>query len=208
MNVGKVTMTVDTAKLKAKLERAVNTGVNRAADVYEAFIKDSFTKTAVGTHSAPGQPPGTQTGNLRRGITHTPAKNGKSIIHTSKAKYAAMMEFGGTIRAKGGGFLPVPLNAEAKRLQAKSTGGLRNSTVPMHILRTKTGRLFLVKHLTRKGKNATKLIGSQLMFILKKSVTIAARPYMKPAEQNAALYVKATDAFAAGVKAVLGTGAA
>jgi phage gpG-like protein len=78
----------------------------------------------------------------------------------------------------------------------------------MHILRTKTGRLFLVKHLTRKSKNATKLIGSQMMFILKKSVTIAARPYMRPAEQNAALYVKATDAFEAAVKEVLSKGAA
>jgi hypothetical protein len=208
MNVGKVTMTVDTARLKAKLERAVNTGVYRAALVYEAFIKDSFTKTAVGTHSAPGQPPGTQTGMLRNGIRATPAKNGKSIITTSKAKYAAMMEFGGTIRAKSGGFLPVPLNAEAKRLQKRTAGGLRNSATPMHILRTKTGRLFLVKHLTRKSKNATKLIGSQMMFILKKSVTIAARPYMRPAEQNAALYVKATDAFEAAVKEVLSKGAA
>lgn len=208
MNVGKVTMNVDTAKLKAKLERAVNTGVNRAADVYEAYIKDSFTKTPVGTHSAPGQPPGEQSNHLRKGITHTPAKNGRCIVHTSKANYAAMMEFGGTIRAKSGGFLPIPLNLEAKRLQARTKGGLRNSATPMHILRTKTGRLFLVKHLTRKGKNATKLLGSQLMFILKKSVTIDARPYMKPAEQNAALYVKATEAFAAGVKAVIGKDAA
>jgi hypothetical protein len=208
MNVGKVTMTVDTAKLKAKLEKAVNTGVYQAALVYEAFIKDSFTKTPVGTHSAPGQPPGTQTNNLRKSVTALPPKNGRSIIHTSKIKYAAMMEFGGTVRAKGGKFLPVPLNNEAKRLQAKAIGGLKNSPVPLHIVRTKTGRLFLVKHLTRKGKNATKLLGSQMMFILKKSVTIAARPYMRPAEQNAALYVKATDAFAAGVKQVLSKGAA
>ena len=208
MNVGKVTMTVDTARLKAKLERAVNTGVYRAALVYEAYIKLSMPKTAVGTHSLPGQPPGEQDGHLRNGIFATKPKNGKSIISTSKAKYAAMMEFGGTIRAKGGKFLPVPLNLEAKRIQKRSEFGLKNSPVPMHILRTKTGRLFLVKHLTRKSKNATKLIGSQMMFILKKSVTIAARPYMKPAEQNAQLYVKATDAFAGAIKEAFSTGAA
>jgi len=208
MNVGNVTMTVDTAKLKAKLERAVNTGVYRAALVYEAYIKESMPKTAVGTHSLPGKPPGEQDGILRNGIAASKPKNGKSIISTSKARYAAIMEFGGTIRAKSGKFLPVPLNLEAKRLQKRTDGGLRNSATPLHVVRTKTGRLFLVKHLTRKSKNATKLIGSQMMFILKKSVTIAARPYMRPAEQNAALYVKATDAFEAAVKEVLSKGAA
>ena len=201
MKLGKATFTFDRAKFKGALDAAVNTGVNRAAKVYEAFIKDSFTKTAVGTHSAPGQPPGTQSNTLRGGIKASPAVNGKAFIHTSGTKYAAIMEFGGTVRAKSGGFLPIPLNPEARNLQKNTAGGLRNAATPMHVMRTKTGRLFLVKHLTRKGKGVTRLTGSKLMFILKKSVTIQARPYLRPAEANAALYVKAAKAFEAGARA-------
>lgn len=200
MKVTGVTFTIDREKLKRSLVAAVNTGINRAADVYVVAIKESFSKTSRGTSSAAGSPPSVQRGMLRRGITHTPAKDGVAIIHTSKTKYAAIQEFGGTIRAKGGKFLPIPLSFEARRIQERE-GGLRSSGVPMHVIRTKAGKLLLVKRLVRRGKNSTTLLGSKPMFVLVKSVRMPARPYMAPAERSAAFYTKAVQAFEAGAMA-------
>jgi phage gpG-like protein len=200
MKVTGVTFTIDREKLKRSLVAAVNTGINRAADVYVVAIKESFSKTSRGTASAAGSPPSVQRNSLRKGITHTPAKDGVAIVHTSKTTYAAIQEFGGVIRAKGKRFLPVPLSFEARRIQERE-GGLRASGVPMHVIRTKAGKLLLVKRLIRRGKNATKLIGSQAMFVLVKSVRLPARPYMAPAERSATLYAKAVQAFEAGAMA-------
>ena len=200
MKVTGVTFTIDRAKLQRSLVAAVNTGINRAADVYVVGIKESMTKKSRGVASAPGTPPNVQRNSLRKGIDHTPAKDGVAIIHTSKTTYAAIQEFGGVIRAKGKRFLPIPLSFEARRIQERE-GGLRSSGVPMHVIRTKAGKLLLVKRLIRRGKNATKLIGSQAMFVLVKSVRLPARPYMAPAERSAPLYAKAVAAFEAGATA-------
>jgi phage gpG-like protein len=199
MKVTGVTFTIDRAKLQRSLVAAVNTGINRAADVYVVGIKESMTRKGRGVASSPGSPPNVQRNSLRKGIDHTPAKDGKAIVHTSKTTYAAIQEFGGVIRAKGKRFLPVPLSFEARRIQER--GGLKSSGIPMQVIRTKAGKLLLVKRLIRRGKNSTKLIGSQAMFVLVKSVRLPARPYMAPAERSAPLYAKAVAAFEAGATA-------
>ena len=189
MKVTGVTFTIDRAKLKRSLVAAVNAGVTRAANVYVAGIKDSFSKTARGTSSQPGQPPSVQRGTLRRGITKTAAKDGVSIVHTSNTRYAAMMEYGGVVRAKAGKALPVPVGMAGRRiLETSGAGGLRASGVPMTMIR-------------RKGKNSSKILGSEILFVLKKSVTIKPRPYMSRAEKDASLYAKAVTAFEAGATA-------
>ena len=202
MKVTGVTFTIDRAKLKRSLVAAVNAGVTRAANVYVAGIKDSFSKTARGTSSQPGQPPSVQRGTLRRGITKTAAKDGVSIVHTSNTRYAAMMEYGGVVRAKAGKALPVPVGMAGRRiLETSGAGGLRASGVPMTMIRRKGKPPLLVRAIVRKGKNSSKILGSEILFVLKKSVTIKPRPYMSRAEKDASLYAKAVTAFEAGATA-------
>lgn len=202
MKVSGVTFTIDRAKLQRSLVAAVNTGINRAADVYVAHIKDSFTKTARGTSSLPGQPPSVQRGTLRRGIAKTPAKNGVSIVHTSNVRYAPMLEYGGTIRARGNKALPVPVGIAGRRiLERAGPGGLRASGVPMRLIPRKGRPPLLVRDVVRKAKGSSYGFASEILFVLKKSVTIKPRPFMAPAERNAALYTKAVAAFEAGATA-------
>lgn len=201
MKVSGITFTIDREKLKRSLVAAVNRGVTDAAAVYVAGIKKSFSKTARGTSSAPGQPPSVQRGALRRAIDKTPTKNGVAIVHTSNLRYAPMMEYGGTIRAKAGKALPVPVSMTARRILESSKGGLRSSGVPMTMIRRKGKPPLLVRFITRKGKNATKLMGSEILFVLKKSVTIKPRPFMAPAERSATLYAEAIAAFEAAATA-------
>ena len=196
MKVTGVTFRIDRAQLKRSLVAAVNAGVTRAANVYVAGIKDSFSRTARGTSSQPGQPPSVQRGTLRRGITKTAAKDGVSIVHTSNTRYAAMMEYGGVVRAKAGKALPVPVGMAGRRiLETSGAGGLRASGVPMTMIRRKGKPPLLVRTV---GKRSVR---SEILFVLKKSVTIKPRPYMSRAEKDASLYAKAVTAFEAGATA-------
>ena len=196
MKVTGVTFRIDRAQLKRSLVAAVNSGVNRAGDVYRVGIMDSFTKLPKGTHSQPGQPPSIQNGNLYRGIKKTTAKDGVCIVHTSNIRYAAMLEFGGTVRAKAGRALPVPVGAAGRRIMRDTQGrGLKTSGVPMTMIRRKGKPPLLVRTV---GKRNTR---SEILFVLKKSVTIKPRPYMSRAEKDASLYAKAVTAFEAGATA-------
>ena len=202
MKVTGVTFRIDRAQLKRSLVAAVNSGVNRAGDVYRVGIMDSFTKLPKGTHSQPGQPPSIQNGNLYRGITKNTAKDGVCIVHTSNIRYAAMLEFGGTVRARAGRALPVPVGAAGRRIMRDTQGkGLKTSGVPMTMIRRKGKPPLLVRAIVRRGKNSSKILGSEILFVLKKSVTIKPRPYMSRAEKDASLYAKAVTAFEAGATA-------
>jgi hypothetical protein len=196
MKVQGITFTIDRDKLKRSLVAAINRGVTDAAVVYVDGIKKSFSKTARGTSSAPGQPPSVQRGALRRAIDKTPTKNGKTIVHTSNLRYAPVLEYGATIRAKPGKALPVPIGPAGKRiLESAGKGGLKNSGVRMTMIKRKGKAPLLVR--TVNGRNAR----SEVLFILKKSITIKPRPFMAPAERSATLYAAAVAAFEAGASA-------
>jgi hypothetical protein len=196
MKVQGITFTIDREKLKRSLVAAINRGVTDAAVVYVDGIKKSFSKTARGTSSAPGQPPSVQRGALRRAIDKTPTKNGKTIVHTSNLRYAPVLEYGATIRAKPGKALPVPIGPAGKRiLESAGKGGLKNSGVRMTMIKRKGKAPLLVR--TVNGRNAR----SEVLFILKKSITIKPRPFMAPAERSATLYAAAVAAFEAGASA-------
>lgn len=191
MKVQGITFTIDRAKLKRTLASAINRGVTNAAAVYVAGIKKSFTKGARFTHSAPGSPPNIQRGGLFKAIDKTPTKNGVSIVHTSNLRYAPVLEYGATIRAKPGKALPVPIGPAGKRMleSAGKKGGLKNVGVPMTMIKRKGKPPLLVRFV--KGRNAR----SEVLFVLKKSVTIKPRPFMAPAERSATLYADALVAF-------------
>jgi hypothetical protein len=196
MKVQGITFTIDRDKLKRSLASAINRGVTDAAVVYVDGIKKSFQRLARFTSSAPGSTPNVQRGGLRRDIDKTPTKNGKAIVHTSNNKYARGLEYGNTIRAKPGKALPVPIGPAGKRiLESAGKGGLKNSGVRMTMIKRKGKAPLLVR--TVKGRNAR----SEVLFILKKSVTIKPRPFMAPAERSATLYAAAVAAFEAGASA-------
>ena len=196
MKVQGITFTIDREKLKRSLVSAINRGVTDAAVVYVDGIKKSLTKNARFTSSAPGSPPNVQRGGLRRAIDKTPTKNGKAIVHTSNLRYAPVLEYGATIRAKPGKALPVPIGPAGKRiLESAGKGGLKNSGVRMTMIKRKGKAPLLVR--TVGGRNAR----SEVLFILKKSVTIKPRPFMAPAERSATLYAAAVAAFEAGASA-------
>ena len=196
MKVTGITFTIDRDKLKRSLASAINRGVTDAAVVYVDGIKKAVGNRARFTSSTPGSPPNWQRGGLSREIDKTPTKNGQAIVHTSNLRYAPVLEYGATIRAKPGKSLPVPIGPAGKRiLESSGKGGLKNSGVRMTMIKRKGKAPLLVR--TVKGRNAR----SEVLFILKKSITIKPRPFMAPAERSATLYAAAVAAFEAGASA-------
>lgn len=202
MKVTGITFTIDRDKLKRSLGVAINRGVTDAAVVYVNGIKKSMSKKGRFVHSAPGSPPNVQRGGLFNDIAKTPTKNGQSIVHTSNNKYAKGLEYGITIRAKPGKALPVPVGKAGMRiLESSGKGGLKNSGIHMTMIKRRGKPPLLVRHIVSKGKNSSRLRGSEILFVLKKSVTIKPRPFMAPAERSATLYAQAVAAFEAGASA-------
>jgi hypothetical protein len=104
---------------------------------------------------------------LTVGVTHQSAK-GKAL------QYAATHEFGATIRAKGDGWLAIPLPA-AKTERGVPRGGPRDFENTFFI-RSKSGdKLVLMQKIGT---------GVVPIFVMVKSVTIPARPGLEPARQE------------------------
>jgi hypothetical protein len=176
MNAGTVTMQFDRAKLQGLVEEATWAGLEMASIAVVQRVKNSFTKLPKGTPSPVGKPPSVQNDTLRGGITHFHARGSNvAYVHTSGAPYARIQEFGGVINAKPGKFLPVPISNAARRVRAGTKGAsLKTSGTPMRIVRTKTGKLMLVRDLG--GRSAR----TEVLFVLKRQVRMPARPYMGP----------------------------
>jgi phage gpG-like protein len=176
MNAGTVTMQFDRAKLEGLVQDATSAGLEMAAIAVVARVKDSFTKTTMGQAAPVGSPPSVQNDTLSLGIRHFHARGSNvAYVHTSNAVYARIQEFGGVINAKPGKFLPVPVSQAARRVRANTKGpSLRSSGTPMRIVRTKTGKLMLVRDLG--GRSAR----TEVLFVLKRQVRMPARPYMGP----------------------------
>lgn len=183
------TMKVAGADLQVVLMAASNTGVGRAGDVLVRYIKDSFVKTSWHNPSPPGGPPGTVTNRLRNSIQKTPPANGATMVGTNE-KYARKQEYGGLIKAKNKKYLTIPVNAEAAQMRA-NTKDLRTQNLTFR-KGPHRGVAFLWR--TVKGKNAR----SQLMFVLKPTVRLPARPFLRPATTNQDSRARVAKAFAAG----------
>ena len=185
LRVTKTIMQLDKPRLQQLLGEAANHGVDRAATQCVRFIKQSFTKTSMYQPSPVGSTPGTVTGNLRRSITATPAKNGRAIVGTN-VKYARVQELGGVLKPTTSKYLTIPVNVAAAKMRA-TTASLRTQSLTFRKGRH-PGVAFLFR--TTKGKNAR----SELMFVLKRFVRIPARPFMRPAatsKENQSAMVKA-----------------
>lgn len=113
-------------------------------------------------------------GALLNSIKHSTKMNSRNsatvTIGSYGVPYAAIHEFGGTIRAKGGG-LTIPFNTKAQ--------GLRARNYPGKLMRI--GRVLvdteLLKQLKVKGSN--KIPRDAIAYLYPESVEIPARPYLK-----------------------------
>lgn len=186
---------VDLRKLDAMMarsRRAANAGLTAMAASAEGFVRNGMGRGARHTSSAPGSPPNIQRGALVRGITHEPSVNLRSRVGVSRnVKHAAIHAYGGVVTAKGK-YLTKPVNIQAKRAIERS-GSVRNIR-GLTLLRSKRGNLVLVPELGKSGRRV-----SGPVFVLKKSVTIPPRPYLRPA-----VYKNIAAIRAAGNRAYLG----
>lgn len=165
----------------------VQAGVSAAAEVLSKAMKDTLaTRTGAGgglgsgaggvAPSNPGSPPAQQLGALHRSIKITkPVTNGNRVSATAGTtlKYGTYMEYGARPRAHGKALL-IPLQPEAHRM-------LKNGLVKNN------SQLFMVKRpgkapiLARKGPRGAIVP----LFVLKKSVTVKPRPWLRPSLNRA-----------------------
>ena len=165
----------------------VQAGVAAAAEVLSKSMKDTLaTRTGAGgglgsgaggaMPSNPGSPPAYQRGGLHRSIHASNATIDGSKVSAlvgTNLKRGASLDRGFTATARGGGLL-IPLQPEAHRLLER--GMVKNNP-----------QLFMVKRpgkapiLARKGPRGAIVP----LFVLKKSVTVKPRPWLRPSLNRA-----------------------
>lgn len=176
---------LDPQVIRASMQRSLSKGVYAAASVYASGIKTSMKGKAP---SPPGTP-AVRTNRLRSSIVvaRVPGNDLAAKVGTNVV-YAKKQEEGGTIRPTRSRMLKIPVGRSVR-----ATGTHREATTPLRLVVTKRGA-FLVTDMVRKGKNRSSLIGSEIRYVLKASVRIPARPFIRPAMQSASLYTKAAQA--------------
>src|SRR5690606_23372555 len=108
-----------------RAERAVPAALLRGGVVLQDEMKALLTPAGP---SAPGQPPGRRSGNLRRSIQVGRVENGRVRVGTSLL-LGRWLERGVFVKPKRGKFLAIPLNQRAQRMYARLGGsdGVRAS---------------------------------------------------------------------------------
>lgn len=96
----------------------------------------------------------------------------------SNLKYARIHEFGGVITPKTAGALAVPVHPDAKRAPGPRSFGGQLAMV------TRPGKPPLLIRARDVGKGSSNRNVFDVMYVLLKSVTIPARPYLRPALAN------------------------
>lgn len=176
-----VTVKTDFSKaprFRANVLSAVTLGVNRAAVILQGEMKQMIQRK--GAVSMPYTPPVYQRGTLQKSMKSGPM-GPLAAWAGSTVKYGGFLERGVTITPKNVKYLPVPLNPAASRLLQVSAGGLKNGPTKMRVVKTKTGKLFLVAEEKNKKPGERKIAKGDWLFVLKKSVTIKPRPWASPA---------------------------
>jgi hypothetical protein len=129
------------------------------------------------------------TGNLRRSLSSRVIRGGNivaaiGVIKGPAMKYAAIHEFGGTIKPVKGQYLAIPLRAaKSGGGRPRFPGGPREAALkyPDTFVLKRPGKNPLICATLRvkgKGKNAGKVKGILPLFVLVKSVTMPARHWL------------------------------
>ncbi len=167
------------ARIRKNVERSIAT----SAIILQTETKLQLNKGASPPSSSPGSPPHRLTGALGqsiqtdlRGIRE---KNPRVRVGPSLfiVPYARIQELGGTIVPRKGKALAVPIGAEGRKAARDAGGSLRS--LDLIFIKRKGGQAPLLAKSIRGGK------GIKPLFILVRSVTLPARPYLKPAAQLA-----------------------
>jgi hypothetical protein len=168
-------LTWNAPTIDKEYKEAVGKGVTKASIELANLIKREVGRKS----SAPGTPPAVGTGGLRRSWRAKATLFFATLIRggvRSNSPYAAIHEFGGTITPKKSKYLVIPMNIEARNL-LRRYGTVRR--VP-DLFVLKTGKGLYLAHRRRKGKGKAKGKKLQVLFALKKSVTLPPRPYVRP----------------------------
>jgi len=176
------------------IEAALGKAVDAAAIVLQQEIKKTLGKSGAsnigsgGTPSKPGGPPSVGTGNLRRSIqiNRSKVKGPKPMAAVgSNLVYAPIIERGKTITPKNAKALAVPIGVEGK--QAAKRAGWRSDKNSAGRIRSldlayiaRPGKDPLLARVDVKGRGKSQRAQITPLFVLKRSVTIRARPFMRP----------------------------
>lgn len=170
------------------VERAIGEGLFRAALAHAGFVRTGFTRAGRYGSAPVGAPPNVRRAFLRNAVTAVRVSNKRSASGVQAyIPYANIHEHGGTITAKKGKFLVIPVNPQAMRLSERTVGGLR--TIPgVRLFRTRNGKLFAIASpigVTRyrkvRGVRKRVIKRDEPLWALRRSVRIPARPYLAPA---------------------------
>lgn len=179
-----VKMNWDGPNLRQVMLQAANDAVNAVAIDLQRTTQKTLNKGASNrsnpnaSSSAPGQPPHKMTGTLARSIQIEKIDRGinPAVKVGTALPYGRIHEYGGTIKAKGNGWLKIPVSADAKRAEAGGgslthVGGKKLFFVKSNV----PGKLLLA------SSNGGQL---DIHYVLQKSVRMPARPYVRPAVQE------------------------
>lgn len=106
-------------------------------------------------------------GQLKNNIDYKVDIKNKNVRIYANTVYAAIQELGGEVKARNVKFLTIPISPLAKNKSAKDFKGL--------FIYKADGKVFLAQNIAGK---------ITCLFVLKKSVQIPERPYLRPALYN------------------------
>lgn len=195
---GKVEMQWYGDEQVARMRAAIDTALTDAAMRGSEVVRQGFQR--LGGSSAPaGTPPAIQTGHLKRSVTWASPQDlgtpGKAAIGTN-VKYGRYQEKGAYITPKKARALAVPISREAKRASAK---GLGPRSMPNLFMLSRKGRDPLLA--VKRARGALKI-----MYVLKKSVRLKPRPWLKPGFEKAKPLIRS--AFASSLRQSMNFGGA
>lgn len=148
---------------RTAFERAAQTQVRYAGMLLLNTMRNNF---------GSGDGPENQTGSYRRSIKMTRkglrSKTRPRVLVGPRIWYAPVQEYGGELKAKKG-YLTIPLNRTARSI-AKKKAFRQHKLIT---IRSKAGNLIM-------GRKTAKRKDFRPLFVLKKSVHLRARPFVRP----------------------------
>lgn len=156
-------------EIEAAILGGVDRGLARAGLVVERAAKQNLSGGVLNV----------RTGNLRRSVTTVLAKEGSdrlALVGTG-VEYAPIHEYGGVIRPKNSKNLAIPIGGA--KTKSKVTRGRFLSPrqiVGLQFIKTKSGKKFLIRKPAKGSKGKT-----EFLYVLKDSVRIPMRPWLRPA---------------------------
>jgi len=152
------------------------------------MVKDIKLSLSGTSGSAPGGPPGADKGKLRRSIEYKLGgdRTGPFVrVGSWTVPYARIQEKGGTIVPKQAKALAIPISEDAKKARALGWGPEFPGFVGQLFILRRPGRDALLVRRIREGYVPSGIKdrrgqGVEVMYLLTSSVTLPARPYLRP----------------------------